>query len=121
MSGNKRNKDRATAAFRLWARAGCPGSDEIKDISGAEDLRACVVVFAELASPSRRKNDAGEEIVRAVEMVYMAEPKKALRRADLTMRVRRAAFLLHADERTVYRWLSIARRMWAEVRFKTCQ
>lgn len=120
MGGKKRDRDRATEAFRRWARAGCPGIGEIKDTAGAEDLRACVAVFTDLARV-HRKNDAGKEIARAVEMVYMAEPKRTLRRADITMRVRRAAFLLHADERTVYRWLGIARKLWMDCRFKTCQ
>ena len=121
MSGAKRDRDRATEAFRRWARAGCPGADEIKNRRGAEDLRACVAVFAELESGRGRKNMPREEIADAVRLVYLAEPDKPLHRNEITLRARRAAYVLSADERTVYRWLAAARKMWAEYRYKTCQ
>lgn len=122
MSESKRDRDRATEAFRRWARAGCPGPDQIRDGKGAEDLRACVAVFAVLGhSQQRRANFPGYEIERAVREVYMADPGRKLRKSELSGRVRRVAFCLCADERTVYRWLCAARRMWAEFRGKTCQ
>lgn len=139
MSEAKRDRDRATEAFRRWARAGCPGADEIKNGRGseicqrqtpevrakressAEDLRACAAVFAELESGRGRKNMPREEIADAVRWVYMADPNKPLHRNEITLRARRAAFVLAADERTVYRWLAAARKMWVEYRYKTCQ
>ena len=122
MSEIKRDRDRATEAFRRWARAGCPGPDQIRDGKGAEDLRACVAVFAVLGhSQQRRENFPAHEIECAVRDVYMAEPTRKLRWAEISGRVRRVAFCLCADERTVYRWLSTARRMWADFRDKTCQ
>lgn len=122
MSKNKRDRDRATEAFRRWARAGCPELDKIRDGRGAEDLRACVAVFDVLGhSQQRRTNFPAFEIERAVRDVYMEDPGRKLRKSELSMRVRRVAFCLCADERTVYRWLSTARRMWAEFRDKTCQ
>lgn len=124
MPGNKRDRDRATEAFRRWARAGCPDMDEIRDGKGAEDLRACVAVFAELEEKRAeryRTNFPGYEIERAVREVYMADPGRKLRKSELSGRVRRVAFCLCADERTVYRWLCAARRMWVEFRGKTCQ
>ena len=121
MSGSKRDRDRATEAFRRWARAGCPCIDEIRDGRGADDIRACAAVAAELGNDRGRANRAGREIMAAVRTVYMALPDRRLGRSDITLRVRRAAFELCADERTVYRWLGIARRMWMEYRHKTCQ
>ena len=121
MSGSKRDRDRATEAFRRWARAGCPGADQIKDVKGEEDLRACVAVFEELKNGNGRKNMPRDEILNAVRWVYMSEPEKSLRRNEITLRVRQAAYVLLADERTVYRWLAAARKMWAEYRYKTRQ
>lgn len=122
MSKNKRDRDRATEAFRRWARAGCPELDKIRDGRGAEDLRACVAVFDVLGhSQQRRTNFPAFEIERAVRDVYMEDPGRKLRKLELSMRVRRVAFCLCADERTVYRWLSTARRMWTDFRDKTCQ
>ena len=117
MSGAKRDRDRATEAFRRWARAGCPPTEKIKNVKGAGDLRACAAVFAELSSGVGRANRAWAEIMTAVTEVYMAYPDRPLRRADITLRVRRAAFLISADERSVYRWLAEARRMWAAYRW----
>lgn len=123
MSGSKRDRDRATQAFRRWARLGCPdaGKIEREKYKSPDDLRACAAVFAELTSRHGRANRAWAEIMTAVSEVYMAYPGRALRRSDVTARVRRAAFLLTADERTVYRWLAEARRMWLGYREKTCQ
>lgn len=121
MSGTKRDRDRATEAFRRWARAGRPAAGAIRHVRGAADLRACAAVFAELSSGAGRANRAWAEIMTAVEEVYMAYPDRPLRRSDITARVRCAAFLLTADERTVYRWLAEARRMWMGYATKTCQ
>lgn len=127
MQGNKRDRDRATEAFRRWARAGCPGMEDIKDVKGADDLRACVAVFAELErrrADRYRTNFPAIEIMEAVRAVYMAQPRKKLRRGEITLRVRRFGYEQFADERTVYIWLHRARKMWVMFRDnsgKTCQ
>lgn len=124
MRGSKRDRDRATEAFRRWALLGMPDADVIRrtKYKRAADLLACVAVFDVLGhSQQRRTNFPAFEIERAVRDVYMADPGRKLRKSELSMRVRRVAFCLCADERTVYRWLSTARRMWADFRDKTCQ
>jgi hypothetical protein len=124
LSESKRDRDRATEAFRRWARAGCPGTDQIRDGKGAEDLRACVAVFASLEEKRAdryRTNFPAIEIMEAVRAVYMEYPRRKLRRGEIALRVIRFGREEFADERTVYRWLSTARRMWADFRDKTCQ
>ena len=124
MSESKRDRDRATEAFRRWARAGCPGPDQIRDGKGAEDLRACVAVFAALEEKRAeryRTNFPAFEIMEAVRAIYMAYPRRQPWRGEIALRVIRFGREMFADERTVYRWLSTARRMWAEFRDKTCQ
>ena len=114
LSGNKRNKDRATAAFRLWARAGCPGMEEIRRSGGgaAEDMLTCAAVFDVLESNAGRANRPGPEIAEAVRAVYMRDPGRPLKRSEVSMRARRFAISHYVSERTVYYWLRIARTMW---------
>lgn len=116
MSERKRARDRATEAFRRWARAGCPRFEKIRDGRGAEDLRACAAVFDELERGRRRANFPAEEIERAVRGVYMEEPRRPMRRTEVTMRVRRLACELYVSERMVYFWLARARALWSRYR-----
>lgn len=120
MSECKRDRDRATEAFRRWARAGCPSIWEIRqDGSDTEkDFRACASVFAMLRKDETwgRENNASAEIRRAVEEVYMEHPERRLRRNEVSMRVRRVACEQYVSERVVYRWLAKARTLWWKFR-----
>ena len=78
---------------------------------GAEDLRACAAVFAELA-----ESEKGRGIIRAVEDVYMTEPRRKLYRCMITDRVIRFTMVFFVSERTVYYWLATARKMWGKAR-----
>ena len=116
--GERRDRDRATEAFRRWARAGCPPPDQIRvDKVGhevAEDFRACSAVFAVLEKESRRgrENTAAAEIIRAVRAVYMEEPFRKLLRQEVSHRVQAVATERYVSAREVYNWLARARRMW---------
>lgn len=57
-----------------------------------------------------------DHIIRSVEEVYFVAPKAPLKRGALTARVRRAAFTLYCDERTIYFHLREARRLFAYLR-----
>lgn len=118
MSESKRDRARATDAFRRWARAGCPAADEIRgSTKGAADLKACASVFVTLWAMQRgRKNFAAEDIARAVREVYMVDPCRPMRPGDVTLRVRRLAVERYVSERMVYFWLAKARRMWIRAR-----
>jgi len=114
MPGSKRDRDRATNAFRRWARAGCPAAEEIRTVKGAEDLMACAAVFVMLEKEKLRgrENNAAAEIAKAVREVYMEEPHRPLRKLEVTFRVRRVAAECWVSERQVYTWLARARSMW---------
>ena len=118
MSGNKRDRDRATEAFRRWALLGTPDPETIRKMryKRAVDLLACASVFAALRDRQGRANAAGEEIVRAVVAIYMQEPWRPLRRGEVSRRVIRFAMEYPTDRSTVFRWLDKARRMWLEFR-----
>lgn len=118
MSKNKRDRDRATEAFRRWALLGMPDPDTIRRMryKRAPDLMACASVFAALRDPRGRSNAAGEDVIRAVTAVYMQEPWRPLRRGEVGMRATRFSIEYPADRSTVFRWLGKARRMWWELR-----
>ena len=122
MRRNRRNRARATEAFRRWARLGCPDMEQIGKTGGKVqariDLMACAIVFDVLADRGHgRKNEAeGREIMEAVRTVYMAEPWKELKKAQISGRVTYFAMSHYVSERTVYYWLAKARGMWRSVR-----
>lgn len=119
MSGSKRARDRATEAFRRWARAGCPGIDEIRDGGGDADLFACAAVFDALKHGRHRKNFPAEEIELAVREVYMYDPRRKVGSREIGARVKRFAFCICTDISAVYKWLAVARRMWTDIRDKS--
>lgn len=118
MSESKRDRDRATEAFRRWALLGMPDPDTIRKMryKRAPDLMACASVFAALRDPRGRSNAAGEDVIRAVTAVYMQEPWRPLRRGEVGMRATRFSIEYPADRSTLFRWLGKARRMWWELR-----
>lgn len=120
VGGKKRDRDRATEAFRRWARAGCPSQVQIRE-DGTEtekDFRACASVFAMLQKDEAwgRENNASAEIRRAVLEVYMVYPERKMRKCEVTMRVKRLAMERYVSERQVYAWLARARTLWWKVR-----
>lgn len=138
--GKKKNTmDYATAAFRFWARRGCPSYEEARDRiykkamrraegadpektvlfaerevdrAGAElcDILACDIVFREF------ERTGNELVCQAVREVYMVQPHKELKANDITHRVLAFALKVPLSERQVYRYLARARQAFAMVR-----
>lgn len=52
-------------------------------------------------------------IAKAVQFVYCANPNRKPSRNEISMRARAYAMKICADERTVYRWLREARKLYA--------
>ena len=68
---------------------------------------------------STHKN--GQDIKDALEIVYFSEPARPLRRNEITNRVHFAEFAIHTTEPTVYRYLRIAREIFArERKLRSC-
>ena len=63
-----------------------------------------------------RAQKNGQDVLRAVEMVYLKEPEKEFGRGEMTARVRQAEMAIPASEKTVYRWLEAARTEFARER-----
>lgn len=66
-----------------------------------------------LEAVRQQRGQAAEKAVRAV---YMIMPQIDLERGEIEYRVIAAAMYLNADRSTIYRWLSLARRIFAEKR-----
>ena len=106
-------RDYATAAFREYARLGCPTPDLIakeRDAALAADLRAVSECLRILSS-----EDTGY-IVEAVRAVYFVAPEAVLKKGDIGERVAAFARACPASEREVYRWLKRARVGFAALR-----
>ena len=106
-------RDYATAAFREYARMGCPSLELIsceRDVALVADLRAVEECLRILSLEDR------EYIVDAVRAVYFASPGVPLRKGDIGARVAAFARVCPASEREVYRWLKRARVRFAAVR-----
>jgi hypothetical protein len=58
----------------------------------------------------------GNNIIKALKMVYMAEPHRDPQRGEISERVHKAELFIPASEKTIYRWLSTARRVFADER-----
>lgn len=138
--GKKNNTmDYSTAAFRFWARKGCPTHEEaVKRIynhalskvinknpkeavtyaeaeverasAALSDILACDTVFREFEL-------AGKKIIcDAVREIYMIQPSKPLKLNDVTYRVRAFSLQSYVSERQVYRYLAQAREAFVMVR-----
>ena len=106
-------RDYATAAFREYARLGCPTPEAIsreRDAALAADLSAVEECLRILSLEDR------QYIVDAVRAVYFAAPDVALKKGDVGKRVAVFAREYPASEVSAYRWLARARRLFAKLR-----
>ncbi|MCH5138920.1 hypothetical protein JMF89_17280 [Clostridiaceae bacterium UIB06] len=78
----------------------------VERMSEILDMEAVDKVLAEF--DVRRK-----VINRAIEIVYFTDADKELEAGDIKSRVTKASIEIHADERSVYRWLKQARELFA--------
>ena len=58
----------------------------------------------------------GIPAVKALKTVYMQDPDKHIGRGEIEDRVHYSALNYHASERTIYGWLALARKLFAERR-----
>ncbi|MBQ9079852.1 MAG: hypothetical protein IJY27_02160 [Clostridia bacterium] len=57
-----------------------------------------------------------EECIAAIRRVYFLGAGRRPRRNDVTFRIRRLAYELHCDERTIYRHLKYVKRLYEVIR-----
>ena len=76
-----------------------------------EDLEA-----ADRAMQIIQSKPQGEGMLDALRIVYMSEPGRPIKRGEIAARAQAAAEEIHVDIATVYRWLWMARRLFAQER-----
>ena len=106
-------RDYATAAFREYARLGCPTPEALsreRDTALAADLRAVAECLHLLCVEDK------PYIADAVRAVYFASPGAPLKKGDVGARVAAFARACPASEREGYRWVKRARVRVAAVR-----
>ena len=76
-----------------------------------EDLEA-----ADRAMQIIQSKPQGEGMLDALRIVYMSKPDRTMKRGEIAARAQAAAEEIHVDIATVYRWLWMARRLFAQER-----
>jgi CRISPR/Cas system CMR-associated protein Cmr5 small subunit len=139
-------RDYATEAFRFYARNGksadrykqkiydealeeqkkVEGSSGISDPTPAAIMRAESAVNAKIAEIEDmeaveltiRELEVARncKMKRTIEIVYFSDADKKLEKGDIHNRVCKAELDIPASEKTIYRWLSKARKIFAENR-----
>ena len=126
-------RDYATHMFRTYAEWGCRSAEEVERLiiereqkkgdfndaslslrraekflerydSKLRDIRIVHAYFTALSKSEKKY------IADAVAAVYFAQPKRGLRRGDVSARVRRFAIDYHVSEKQAYAWLREARQ-----------
>ncbi|MCH5188282.1 MAG: hypothetical protein J1F63_07735 [Oscillospiraceae bacterium] len=110
----------AKAKVVIDAVKNCGGDEQAAILAGQTAVRDNTAMLLDIYAVEKMleilKFAHKDYIIRAVEEVYFVSPKAPLKRGALTARVRRAAFTLYCDERTVYFHLREARRLFASLR-----
>lgn len=139
-------RDYATEAFRYYAACGMKTSEEIKQQvkkqiydqskrerigsgSGAhsdctaysvmaadDEMYEMAAEFLDIIAVEKTLRQLNKYQRTAVEIVYFAEANKELSKNDISQRVHKAELSIPAEERTIYRWLSKARKIFARER-----
>lgn len=100
-------RDYATAAFRYWAAAGCPGEAEVRKRYASRGRGAMADLLACARCMAAWKVDK-PWIADAVTAVYLAAPTRTLGRGDISALVVKFSLAYPASERSVYGWLYAA-------------
>lgn len=127
-------RDYATDAFRFYARVGKLTGDEYIDLvksdsacgqqpkeireinalhAASEALGAAYDLDAVRRTLEHLETIGKRDAILAVKAVYFVMPSLPLGYNEIASRVRRFSLSLPASERTVYRWLRLARKVFA--------
>ena len=108
-------RDYCTNAFRTYAAAGRPTGESAAIVTCDYGALADIIAVMRTLEKLAKRRD-GDMILRCVELVYFAEPKRELDAGDISARVVAASMAIPADRATVFRKLRIARYEFAVVR-----
>lgn len=130
-------RDYATFAFRKYASLGCPTAEEyrkrLREVAMSNETNPKrALILAENAEAENYANimdieavngtlsvlekSGRQDIIKAINEIYFAEPDKPLLKKNITERAQAFATSLPADIRTIFRYLAFARKLFAELR-----
>lgn len=96
---------------------------EIKDLDAVEktihQIECMLSERGPIYSPEAyhyKEHSDGSGIIKALKIVYMAEPEREPRRGEIIERVHKAEIDIPASEPTIYRWLRMACQLFGEAR-----
>ncbi len=122
VSEKKIEKYRIISAFRKYTRLGL-ASEELSPFEICDRIRGvcktqeeALDLLAVYDTVRLLKISDKTDVIRAVYSVYFYALKVNTKRNDISARVLRYAYENHCDERTVYRQLQYARRVYKLVR-----
>ena len=109
-------RDLAVKAFRNYARLGLPsflGATEILfRLRGCCDDKTALDMIAVYDTLRLLEFSGKSDVVFAIRDVYFATANRRIKANEMSDRIRRLAFEIHCDERTIYRRLACARELW---------
>ncbi len=112
--------ERAEIAFRNYARLGLAGCESILDVicrlRGMCRDSSLLDMLAVFDTLRLLELSGDKDSVCAVKEVYFATAKSRIKVNVISYRIRRLACELHIDDRTVYRRLQKARKLWVLLR-----
>ena len=115
-----KDRERAVGAFRTYARLGlCNCGNALALLCAARGCCSDGTALDMLAvfDTLRLLEYSGKgESARAVREIYFSTSHRRVRANEITLRIRRLALESHCDERTVWRRLDEARRLWLLLR-----
>lgn len=90
-------------------------------IAAERSLEEKRAVLEDLAAADRamqiiENKSQGAGMLDALRIVYMSEPDRPMKRSEIAARAQAAAEECHVDIATIYRWLWMARRLFAQER-----
>jgi hypothetical protein len=109
------------AQHKLEGRGGISDPSPAAVVRAEQALEMAVAEVRDLESVERTIKyiegfTGGHAMMEALQMVYMAAPHREPERGEISARVHKAELEIPASEPTIYRWLHMARRAFAEDR-----
>lgn len=122
ISETKLEKLRIILAFRKYTRLGLP-SENLKPFDAYSRIRGCCRSYSEACdllavydTMRLLKFMGKDDVIKSVQAVYLDHIQRRPKKNDISHRVLRHAMENHCDERTVYRQLEYARKLYKMLR-----
>ncbi len=113
-------RDYATHMFRTYAAWGCRDAEKVRDLIGENITIRHKPILIDIqivhSYLEHCQNGGKKHIADVLSAVYFVQPKRSLRRGDVSARVRRFSIDYHVSEKQAYLWLREARKAVASAK-----